>query len=110
MIVILEYDVLRGIHLQIHNYILELPYKKWAGLLKVSCTSINQFNNHNMKSNPVTNYLKECFDALHQVTWPTKNQAIRYTVITLAFCAVFGAIIALLDYAFHTIYSFLILS
>ena len=62
-----------------------------------------------MKENAVANYFKECFEILGQVTWPTKNQAIRYTVITFAFCAAFGLFLALADFVFHAIYSYLIL-
>ena len=62
-----------------------------------------------MQQNALINYLKECFEILGQVTWPTKNQAIRYTVITFAFCAVFGLFLALADFVFHEIYSYLIL-
>ncbi len=62
-----------------------------------------------MKSNPVVTYLKECFEVLGQVTWPTKNQAIRYTVITFVFCAVFGLLLALADFVFHAVYAYLIL-
>ena len=62
-----------------------------------------------MKENAVTSYLKECSEILRQVTWPTKNQAIRYTVITFAFCAAFALFLATSDFIFHAIYDYLVL-
>ena len=58
--------------------------------------------------NAVKNYINECMEILRQVTWPTKNQAIRYTVITFAFCGVFGALLALTDFVFYELYDFII--
>ena len=62
-----------------------------------------------MKENALISYLKECLEILGQVTWPTKNQAIRYTVITFAFCAGFAAFLGIADFVFHAVYDFLVL-
>lgn len=37
---------------------------------------------------------------LRKVTWPTRQEAIRLTVMVLIVCAVLGVILALLDYGF----------
>ncbi|MBT6068992.1 preprotein translocase subunit SecE [Candidatus Peregrinibacteria bacterium] len=62
-----------------------------------------------MKENVVTTYLRECVEILRQITWPTKNQAIRYTVITFVFCGAFALFLAASDFVFHAIYDYLVL-
>jgi preprotein translocase subunit SecE len=37
---------------------------------------------------------------LRKVTWPTREEATRLTVMVLIVCAVVGVILALLDYGF----------
>lgn len=54
-----------------------------------------------MVNNVIVNYLGECFEELHKVTWPTKNQAIRLTAIVLIFSLVFSFFIAGVDYVFN---------
>lgn len=51
-----------------------------------------------MKDNKVTNYVRSSFQELTKVTWPTKNQAVKLTVIVLVFCLVFSIFIAGIDF------------
>lgn len=51
-----------------------------------------------MKDNKITNYVRESFQELNKVTWPTKNQAVRLTIIVLSFCLVFAAFLAGVDF------------
>jgi len=46
------------------------------------------------KDNKLTNYVRESMQELTKVTWPTKNQAIRLTIIVLGFVFVFAVFLA----------------
>ena len=61
-----------------------------------------------MKHNALTKYVRDSFQELTKVTWPTKNQAIRITAIVLVFTLVFAAFLGILDYIFGTGYLLLI--
>ncbi|MFA4891582.1 MAG: preprotein translocase subunit SecE [Candidatus Gracilibacteria bacterium] len=50
------------------------------------------------KNNVITNYVRGCFYELTKVTWPTKNQAVRLTIIVLGFCLVFAVFLAGVDF------------
>ena len=54
-----------------------------------------------MKENILTTYIRESFEELNKVSWPTKNQAIRLTAIVLGFTLVAAAFIAAVDYLFQ---------
>lgn len=59
-----------------------------------------------MKSkNPVVNYFAESFQELRKVTWPTTDQLIRMTVITLGFSLAFALVIGLIDLGFSTAFN-----
>ena len=45
----------------------------------------------------VKSYFKSCFEQLSKVTWPTKKQAVRLTIIVLVFCFIFGVALTGLD-------------
>lgn len=46
------------------------------------------------------NYLRETKAELRHVTWPTRQQAINYTIIVLAISIGTGLFLGLLDYLF----------
>ncbi len=48
--------------------------------------------------NVVTQYVKDSFQELNKVTWPTKNQAVRLTGIVLGFTITAALFIAAVDY------------
>lgn len=60
-----------------------------------------------MKS-AISNYFKASLEELTQVTWPTKNQAIRLTIIVLIFCLLFAVFLGVVDYLFNEVYQFLL--
>jgi preprotein translocase SecE subunit len=71
----------------------ELVRKPKKGFLKVS------------KYNPIiVNYFKESFEELKKVTWPTNNQAIKLTIITVVFTIITTLIITGLDFSFKSGY------
>ncbi len=56
----------------------------------------------------VKNYLKNSFEELSRVTWPTKNQAVRLTIIVLVFCFIIGLALTGLDQLFNIGYEYLL--
>ena len=46
------------------------------------------------------NYLKETRFELQKVSWPTKQEAMRYLVIILIFSGIMAAFLGLFDFAF----------
>lgn len=51
-----------------------------------------------VKNNKFSKYVRASLQELTKVTWPTKNQAVRLTIIVLSFCLVFSAFLAGIDY------------
>lgn len=48
----------------------------------------------------IINYLRETKGELRHVTWPTRQQAINYTIIVLLISIGTGLFLGLLDYLF----------
>ena len=59
-------------------------------------------------ANPITAYLKSSFEELRKVTWPTKEQTVRLTIIVAVFSLIVSAIFGVLDYGFNYGFSTLI--
>lgn len=49
---------------------------------------------------PGFGFFGDIIGEMRKVTWPTRQEAIRLTVMVLIVCAVIGVILALLDYGF----------
>lgn len=62
----------------------------------------------NVKNNVITNYVKESFAELSKVTWPTKNQAVKLTIIVLVFCLIMAILIGAVDLGFNKLYEMLL--
>lgn len=56
----------------------------------------------------ITAYFRDSLKELSKVTWPTKNQAINLTLITLGFTLVCALLIGSLDLAFNEGYRMLL--
>lgn len=56
--------------------------------------------------NLITTYFKEAFEELSQVVWPTKNQAVRLTIIVLIFCVLIAVFLGAFDYLFSEMHSY----
>ena len=54
-----------------------------------------------VKNNKVINYFQESYQELKKVTWPTRNQAIRLTMIVIGFCIVVAMVLGILDFGFN---------
>jgi preprotein translocase subunit SecE len=53
------------------------------------------------KSNPVVTYFTDSIEELRKVVWPTKEQTIQLTIITLVFSLLFALLLGVLDYVFN---------
>lgn len=58
--------------------------------------------------NAITVYFRDSLKELSKVTWPTKNQAINLTLITLGFTLVCALLIGALDLSFNRGYELLL--
>ncbi|MBI4235080.1 preprotein translocase subunit SecE [Candidatus Peregrinibacteria bacterium] len=58
--------------------------------------------------NAVSNYLRASFEELTRVTWPTKQQAVKISIIVLIFCLVAAVVLGAVDYLFGQLYSYLV--
>lgn len=61
-----------------------------------------------MKDNVIVNYIRNSIQELTKVTWPTKNQAVKLTIIVFIFCIFSAVLFGLIDLLFNEGYSFLI--
>ena len=61
-----------------------------------------------MAKNLVSKYVVDAFQELRKVTWPTRNQALRLTVIVLGFCLFMALAIGVFDALFSTGYKYLL--
>lgn len=58
--------------------------------------------------NAVSNYVKSSLEELSKVTWPTKQQAIKLTIIVFVFVLVFALFLGVFDYLFSQAHTFVI--
>ncbi|OGJ42745.1 preprotein translocase subunit SecE [Candidatus Peregrinibacteria bacterium RIFCSPLOWO2_01_FULL_39_12] len=56
----------------------------------------------------LTNYIRSSFEELSKVVWPTKNQAVKLTIIVLVFCLIVAVVLGVVDYAFGYGYNYLL--
>lgn len=56
----------------------------------------------------ITNYIRGGFEELTKVVWPTKNQAIKLTIIVLVFCLVSALVLGALDYGLAELYTYIL--
>jgi preprotein translocase SecE subunit len=54
------------------------------------------------------NYFHSAYEELHHVVWPTQNQMIRLTIITVVFVLISALVIGVFDYGFKYAYTFLL--
>ncbi len=56
----------------------------------------------------VINFLKEVYEELFKVAWPSREQTIRYTVLVIIVAVAVGLFLGALDYILTSITAFLI--
>lgn len=60
------------------------------------------------KGNAFINYLQESYQELQKVTWPTRSQAVKLTLLVLGFCLATAVVIGVLDFVFSSGHEFLL--
>ncbi len=58
------------------------------------------FNNKNSYTMKLTEYIKETRGEMKHVNWPTRSQAVNYTLLVVVLSAVAALILALADHVF----------
>lgn len=58
------------------------------------------FNNKNPYTMKLAEYIKETRGEMKHVNWPTKSQAVNYTLLVVVLSVVTAAILALADFVF----------
>lgn len=56
----------------------------------------------------IFNFLKEVREELYKVSWPTREQTIRYTILVILVAVVVGAFLGALDYVLTSVTAFLV--
>lgn len=58
--------------------------------------------------NAITQYFNDALAELHQVRWPTRQQAIRLTIIVIGFTAVSSILFGFVDYVLSQVVTLLL--
>lgn len=58
--------------------------------------------------NTIITYIQESIAELHKVRWPTRQQAIRLSMIVIGFVAITSVLLGFIDYLLSQVISFLI--
>lgn len=61
-----------------------------------------------MSGSTFRKYIKGSFEELTKVVWPTKNQAVRLTIIVMVFCVVCALIFGAFDLIFNRFFMYLL--
>lgn len=56
----------------------------------------------------IINFLKEVKEELNKVTWPTREQILRYSILVIIVALVVGAFLGGLDYILTALTSFIL--
>ncbi|MCJ7566598.1 MAG: preprotein translocase subunit SecE [Anaerolineales bacterium] len=60
------------------------------------------------KSNPVTRYFRDTNAELKKVTWPTRQEATKLTIIVLIVVGLMSTLLGSLDFVFSKVMGFII--
>jgi preprotein translocase subunit SecE len=53
------------------------------------------------KPNPLVEYFESSVQEIRKVTWPTRQQAVRMTVLVIGFCLVAALVLGAVDFVFN---------
>ncbi|MDD3861578.1 MAG: preprotein translocase subunit SecE [Candidatus Gracilibacteria bacterium] len=62
----------------------------------------------NLKENAITRYIKGSIEEIGKVTWPTKNQAVKLTIIVFIFVLIATIALTFVDFGFNEIYNYIL--
>lgn len=60
------------------------------------------------KSNSIVAYFVDSFQELRKVTWPTKEETVKLTIVTLAFTLVFALVVGVIDLGFSQVFQWIL--
>jgi len=60
------------------------------------------------RGNPISRYLRETSGELRKVTWPSRQDATRLTVLVLAVVVVSSLFLGFMDFVFRSLIGFII--
>jgi preprotein translocase subunit SecE len=60
------------------------------------------------KDNPILRYLKETRAEVRKVSWPTRKEALRLTLVVLAVTVSMAIILGALDYVFSQLIGYIV--
>jgi preprotein translocase subunit SecE len=60
------------------------------------------------RENPVIRYFRETRAELRKITWPTREEAIRLTLIVLGVTAFMAALLGAIDYVFAALFRLIV--
>ena len=52
-----------------------------------------------LTNNPITNYFKTSYEELSKVAWPTRQEAVRHTLLVVGISLVMAAFFGIVDFA-----------
>ena len=69
--------------------------------------AVNNKIKPNVSSRSGTKYFSEIWAELKKVTWPTRREALRLTLLVLIISGTIGAILSVIDIGFAELFKFL---
>ena len=60
--------------------------------------------NQNIRTKVARRSISDIWSELKKVTWPTRKEAIRLTVLVLAISAAIGVVLSIVDYGFSELF------
>ena len=60
------------------------------------------------KENPIVRYLRETRAELRKVTWPTREEVVRLTLIVLGVTAFMATLLGAIDYIFAALFRLIV--
>ena len=52
----------------------------------------------NVRNNPITNYFRTSYQELTKVAWPTRQQALRHSLVVIIVCIAVMIVLGVFDY------------
>ena len=83
---------------------IKTPVSKVGKPLKKAAGAVRRGRVTRLLSRLVPKYFKQSWQELREVTWPDRSQTVKLTFAVLAFAAVFGIAIAIVDFGLDKLF------
>ncbi len=94
---------------------LELVWKLGFGiwkfsyyLLLITCYLYNMFMFKFLNSNPITKFLVEVYHETLKVTWPTRQEVVKWLIVVIAVSLAMAAYVGVIDFFFTKILEYVV--